>query len=82
MKDHSADAQRNRILKRLQKNDCSTFTLRHEEDVPSPAPRIFELRHHHGYNIKTHWTNDRNPGGGHHRVAKYVLLAGKYKGGK
>lgn len=78
---NSIEAQRTRLLKRLQKGHCSTFELRHEEDVPCVAPRIYELRHHYGYNIQTHWTTDRNPGGNHHRVAKYVLKSGKWQGG-
>lgn len=78
---HTAEAQRNRILKRLRKENCSTFELRHEEDIPSPAPRVFELRHHYGYNILTHWTYGTNPGGGNHRIAKYVLMTGKWQRG-
>lgn len=74
-------AQRTRLLKRLQKGHCSTFELRHEEDIPCVAPRIYELRHHFGYNIQTHWTNDHNPGGGCHRVASYALMPGKWQEG-
>jgi hypothetical protein len=78
---NTAEAQCKRILKRLKKTPCSTVTLRHEEDALCVAPRIYELRHKYGYNIQTHWTNDNNPGGGRHRVAKYVLMPGKWQGG-
>ena len=79
---NTLQAQRSRLLKRLQEKEASTLELRHELDILAVAPRVHELRHQFGFNIQTHWTNDRNPGGGHHRVAKYVLLAGKYKEGK
>lgn len=75
-------AQRSRLLKRLQQNAATTLELRHELDILAVAPRVHELRHQFGFNIQTHWTNGRNPGGGHHRVAKYILRAGKYKEGK
>jgi len=79
---NTLQAQRSRLLKRLQEKEASTLELRHELDILAVAPRVHELRHQFGFNIQTHWTNDRNPGGGYHRVAKYVLLAGKYKEGK
>ena len=78
---NSLEAQRSRLLKRLQNGDCSTTEARHELDILGVAPRIYELRHHYGFNIQTQWTDDRNPGGGHHRVAKYVLLPGDWQGG-
>lgn len=79
---NTLEAQRSRLLKRLQKKAATTLELRHELDILAVAPRVHELRHQFGFNIQTHWTKDRNPGGGQHRVAKYVLLAGKYKEGK
>ena len=53
---------------------------RHELDILGVAPRVHELRYQHGFNIQTHWTSDRNPGGGRHRAANYVLMAGKWQG--
>lgn len=78
MKSHSTEAQRTRLLERLKVKPCTTIDARHELDIISPAPRIFELRHHHGHNIQTFWTTDINPGGRKHRVANYVLLSGNY----
>lgn len=68
--------QRDRLLKMLQQGSCTTFEARHKLDIVQPAARIFELRHKYGYNIITHWENDINPGGGKHRIAKYVLMSG------
>jgi hypothetical protein len=76
---NSAEAQRSRLLKKLQEKPCTTMEARHGLDILGVAPRIHELRHKHGYNIKTHWTIALNPGGRNHRVAQYVLFPGKYK---
>lgn len=77
---NSIEAQCSRLLKRLRKGPCTTIQARHEEDVFAPGPRIYDLRHKHGYNIRTNWTIARNPGGRNHRVAEYILLPGEYKG--
>lgn len=77
---NSLQSQRQRLIARLQKDACSTFEIRHELDIVAPAPRIYELRHKQGFNIKTFWDIGNNPGGGRHRIARYVLLPGKYKG--
>lgn len=76
---NTLEAQRSRLLKRLQKKPCTTMEARHELDILGVAPRIYELRHHYGHNIQRHWTTARNPGGCNHRVAQYVLFPGKYK---
>lgn len=78
---NNLEAQRKRLLKRLQRGSCTTMEARHELDILGVAPRVHELRHQFGFNIKKYWTNDRNPGGGRHRVAKYVLMEGKWRGG-
>lgn len=78
---NSAPAQRSRLLGRLQNRPCSTVEARHELDILSAPPRIHELRHDYGYNIQTQWTYSNNPGGGRHRIAKYVLMQGKWQGG-
>ena len=76
MKAHSTDAQR--LLEQLRVGPCTTIYARHELDIISPAPRIFELRHHYGHNIQTFWSTELNPGGERHRVANYILLSGFY----
>lgn len=81
MNKHSAQAQRTRLLAWLREKPCTTVQARHELDILGVAPRIYELRHHEGFNIHTHWVDDENPGGGRHRVAKYVLKPGKWEGG-
>ncbi len=64
----------------LKGNSISTFEARHKLDIVGVAPRIFELRHIHGHNIKTFWTKALNPGGGYHRIARYVLFPKKSQG--
>jgi hypothetical protein len=78
---NSSESQRLRILNRLEMKPCTTVQLRHELDILGVAPRVYELRHQEGFNIQTHWASDINPGGGRHRVAKYVLNPGKWQGG-
>lgn len=81
MNKHSAKSQRERLLKRLREKPCTTVEARHELDILGVAPRIYELRHHHGLNIHTYHAHGENPGGGRHRIAKYVLKSGKWQGG-
>lgn len=78
---HSAEAQKFRVWERLKLGAASTPQLRHEEDVPAPAPRVHSLRHEHNLNIQTFWVTADNPGGGRHRFAQYVLMPGKWQGG-
>ncbi len=78
---NTLEIQRSRLLKRLQEKPCTTVEARHELDILGVGPRIYELRHQFGFNIKKEWANDFNPGGGSHRVAKYVLMPGKWQGG-
>jgi hypothetical protein len=82
MKKHNTEGQRAILLERLKEKPCTTVEARHELDIVAPAPRVHELRHDYGFNIKTFWTTALNPGGQKHRFAKYVLLAGKYKESK
>jgi len=79
MKRHNSEVQRILLLERLKQKPCTTVEARHELDIVAPAPRIYELRHSYGLNIKTFWTTALNPGGKNHRFAKYALLPGKYK---
>lgn len=78
--DSSTKSQRKRLLTWLQKKPITTIEARHSLDILEVGTRICELRHQHGYNIKTHWSKRRNPGGDYHRVAMYVLHPGKYEG--
>jgi hypothetical protein len=80
MSEHSTKAQCERLLQRLQEKPCTTVEARHELDILGVAPRIYELRHHYGYNIQTHWVDGKNPGGGQHRIAEYVLMEGRWRG--
>lgn len=79
---NSEASQRKRLLRRLKLGAATTLELRHEEDILAPAARVHTLRHKFEYNIHTFWEQAINPGGGKHRVARYVLLAGKWQGGK
>lgn len=76
---HSIQSQQNRLLEWLKEKPITTFEARLCLDIASPAPRVHELRHQFGLNIQTFSTNDINPGTkGLHKVARYVLLPGKY----
>lgn len=80
MTDHSAADQRSRLLAHLKAHGSATTTeIRHELDILQPAARIFELRHYQNHNIVRNWEVTENPGGSNHRVARYILKAGKYK---
>ena len=72
--------QRKRLLEAFRSRPMSTIQIRHELDVFQPAARIHELRHDEGFNIITHWEKQETPEGYMHRIAKYVLLSGKYQG--
>lgn len=77
-----AKAQQQRLLKALEQAGAKGVTsiqARHELDIIHAPARVYELRHKYGKNIRTEWATETNPLGGDHRVARYVLLAGKYK---
>lgn len=76
---NSIASQLKRLLEWLKKKPITTLEARHELDILGVAPRIYDLRHRHGYNIHTYWTDDDNPGGGRHRVARYVLKPGAWE---
>jgi hypothetical protein len=73
---NSAEAQRLRILNRLEISPASTIELRRDLDVMMPAARVHELRHQFGKNITTIWTHQHTESGKLHRVARYVLQSG------
>jgi hypothetical protein len=80
--DISTESQRARLLAWLRKKPITTLQARHRLDILGVGPRVYELRHLYGYNIKTHWIKGHNPGGGKHTVAQYILFPGKWRGGK
>ena len=80
MDDITLPIQRQRLLKWLQENPITTLQARSLLNILAPAARIFELRHDENYNIITHWIEDVTAEGKKHRVAKYVLLQGSWRG--
>lgn len=79
----STEAQRARVLERLQLGPVDTAEMRAELNIMSPAPRIKELRDagHDIYTERVTLTDDY--GRKHERVARYhlVSLAGQSVGG-
>lgn len=73
-------AQRERLLRALSIAPVSTIEARNLLNILAPAPRVHELRHDQGFNIVTNWITTINSEGYEHRVAEYVLLAGKWEG--
>ena len=77
--------QRKRILKALAERGplgITTIYAREQLDIMAPAPRIHELRHDYGYNIQLIREPDTNAQGYTHICARYVLLSGKWEGGR
>lgn len=72
---NNAASQRNRILEYLRTKSLTTLAARTELDIMHPSTRVQELKAQ-GHNIVTYWETVDN-GQGKHRVANYVLLAGK-----
>lgn len=68
-----AEAQRARLLDRLQQGTLTTLEARSELDVLHPAARAMELRGL-GYCIETLRTREYSECGQLHTVARYVLL--------
>ena len=72
LKATDAAAQRSRVLDALRTGPKSTIQLRREWDVMAPAARVLELRRR-GFEIVTHWVDERTECGLLHRVASYLL---------
>lgn len=69
------------ILLSLKENrSLNTMQARKCLGIQHPSGRIMELRKQ-GYNIVTHWSIEYDTLHQPHRIAEYVLLPGKYKGG-
>lgn len=62
-------------LRRAGNKGVTTIQARERLDIMMPGARVFELRHQHGWNIETVWTDDVNAQGNRHRIARYVLKA-------
>ncbi len=75
--DNSAAAQRQRLLDELKRGGVSTIRARRDLDIMMPGTRIFELRHHEGYDIETVWITEETEAGEQHRVALYILKSGR-----
>lgn len=76
--DTSSTIQRKHLLKALREageKGISTIEARHRLNIIAPAPRIFELRHEHGCEIKTLWSTEATPEGHDHKVARYFLIS-------
>ena len=71
--------QRLRLLDNLKTHgSIPTLQARSLLDILSPAARIFELRHNHGYRIKKVGIADYTDAKSKHMgIAKYVLLSEK-----
>ncbi|ARS48388.1 hypothetical protein CXP40_12045 [Pseudomonas sp. YY-1] len=75
LNDTTAEAQRARLLERLQREPVSTIVARGEMNIMMPAARVKELREA-GHPIKTHRiTSTDERGRTHHGVALYYLGA-------
>lgn len=72
---HTAAAQRKRILEFLRVRPLDTLTARKLLDVMHPAARVMELRKR-GWKIQTVKIDRTSDCGEIHRVACYVLEAG------
>lgn len=73
---NSSEAQRRRLLARLQFGPLTTLQARRERDILMPAARVFELRAI-GHRIDTFRTDEATECGKRHNVARYVLQAGE-----
>jgi hypothetical protein len=74
--DLTTEAQRNRMIDALRVAPVTTIEARLNLDILMPAARVHELRHRHGFNILTYWTEQETECGKKHRVACYVLITG------
>lgn len=83
LKDASAAAQRALLLEVLKKQGGATIMeLQQEWGIIDPRPRVCELRWQYGLNIITHRDTIEDRFGNKRRVGRYVLLPGKWRGGR
>jgi hypothetical protein len=71
----SVSTQRANILNALRQAPSTTIELREKLKIPSPAPRIFELRHNYGFNIIKQMVFDITAQNSTHKVARYFLIS-------
>ena len=74
--DLSAEAQRKRLIDALHCGPITTIEARRNLDILMPAARVHELKHRHGFDIRTIRVRQETDCGKLHCVAKYVLMAG------
>ena len=74
---NSTAAQRQRLLDELTRGGVSTIRARRDLDIMMPGARIYELRHHEGYDIDTVWITEETEVGEPHRIALYILKSSR-----
>lgn len=72
--DTRAEAQRLRLLARLEREAVDTLALRREENILAPASRIAELRQRGHRIVTTRVVRNDDQGRRHRNVALYTLL--------
>ena len=72
----ATDAQRQRVLARLQLGPATTLDLRVELDVIHPPGRVAELRER-GHSISTFMVDRQTAAGAWHKVGMYRLHTGE-----
>lgn len=82
MHTNSSSSQRQRIEQALRENPSglTTIELIEKYDIMRPGARINEMRWDHGLNIKSVPASDHTAQGKKHRVVRYVLMPGRWKG--
>lgn len=71
-----ANAQRTRLVSAMRElGSVTTFEAIRLLDCYDPRPRIWELRHLHGYKIKTHMRAEQTESGVFHRIGVYFLVS-------
>lgn len=73
--DLSAEAQRKRLIDALHCGPITTIEARRNLDILMPAARIHELRHRHGFDIRSVRVQQETESGKLHSIAKYILIA-------
>lgn len=74
--DLSAEAQRMRLIDALRCGPVTTIEARRNLDILMPAARIHELRHQHGFDIRSVRVRQETDSGKLHSIARYVLMVG------
>ena len=82
MKNSSINTQHKHIEQALRDNPLglTTIELVEEHDILRPGARICEMRWELGLNIKSIRVSDTTAKGKSHRVVRYVLMPGRWRG--